>query len=322
MNIPTVTGDISPNDLGITLAHEHVTLELTSRFPEDHYLHPYTLPGPDAMIPEVQEFVKAGGSTLVSLTNESMGRDIAALKQVAEGAGVNIVAATGYYVRESAPAIEDAKALGDHFIKELTVGIDDTGVRAGVIGELGTGASMPGDFEFRLFEAAARASLETGAPIAGHTHGGQLARWQVQYLTRLGVPADRIAICHLDETLAVRDNRPTDLELAIEIADSGSYVSVDSIGMSYYGEWLSRPEPSDHDRAWLLAKLVERGYADHVLLGHDIACDKDLLQNGGPGYGHILNNFLGKLQQFGVDRQTAHRFLVDNPRRWLAGRPI
>lgn len=316
-DIATVTGDIPATELGITLAHEHITLDLTSRFPEDHYLHPYALPGVDVMIGEVNEFADAGGNTLLSLTNETMGRDVNALKAISEATGVTILASTGYYTRASAPEITDVDALAAHFVDEISEGIDGTSIRAAVIGELATGEAPPGAYEYKLFAAAAKASLATGAPIAGHTHGGQYTRWQLNYLSQLGVPADRIAICHLDETLAPQDNRPTDLDLAFAVADAGSFVSVDTVGMSYYGEWLSRPEPSDHDRAWLVARLVERGYADHILLGHDIACEQDLTRSGGPGYGHILNNFLGKLEQFGVGREVANRMLIDNPRRWL-----
>lgn len=316
----SVTGQVEDEDLGMVLVHEHVVLDLGALVPEGHFLKPITLPGTEVMLPEVRDYIDQGGRTIVSLTNGAMGRDVMALREIAAQSGATIFASTGYYTRMTSPPVEDVDAVTEHFVSELTEGIDGSDVRAAVIGEIGTGAEMPTAFEHRSFEAAARAHLRTGAPIATHTHAGQYARWQLRYLTSLGVPANRVVIGHMDESLGVSDKRSPDLNLMLELVDSGAYVSVDTVGMSYFGEWISRPEPTDQDRAWGIARLVERGYQDHIVLGHDIGRPEDLRAKGGPGYTHIIQKFFPVLETFGVSRETAQRFLTENPRRWLTGK--
>jgi phosphotriesterase-related protein len=255
---------------------------------------------------------------VISLTNGSMGRDIAGLRAISRQSGVNILVATGQYTRKSSAPIADSRLLAEEFVNELRSGVGDSDVRAAVIGEIATGRHPISRYERLLFEAAAIAHRATGAPIATHTHTGLYARWQLRYLTSLGVDPARVVIGHMDASL--KNGKP-DVDCMSELAADGAFVGIDTVGLAnYYSENLGRFQPSDESRADAIVELVERGWTDHILIAHDICRRMHLKVNGGCGYGHIYDVFFPMLESRGISGEVANRFLVENPLRWLTGR--
>jgi phosphotriesterase-related protein len=310
--IATACGPEPVARLAPILYHEHVSLDNRSA----PSLAAYWLPGPEVMEQEVREYAARGGRTLVSLTNQCMGRDVEAARRISSSTGVSILLATGLYTRPASPPVRDINVLAKEFVQELQVGIAGTGVRAAVIGEIGTGAWAIGEFEQGLFAAAALAQLQTGAPIATHTHGGRSARWQFEALTTRGVPASKIALGHLDEGL-VRGRAY--LNRIAALARRGAFLGFDTVGITYYSPFMKRKQPSDRMRARAVRRLVEMGLGDQILIAHDICRPDHLKTNGGWGYAHVFESFLPLLEKEGVDRVTARRFVEANPLRWLAG---
>jgi phosphotriesterase-related protein len=310
----SVSGPVSAGDLGITSAHDHLTIDIAG----GPRLKAFSLPADDTIIDEVTAFREAGGGTLVDLTNECMGRNVQRMKEIADSTGVTVIASTGYYTKPLSPAVTDVGALVRHFVDELQVGIDGTAIRAAVIGEIGTGAAMPGRWERLMFKAAALAHVETDAAIATHTFSGRYARWQLDQLTSYGVPAKRISIGHIDESFAA-DGSPLSIDLILEIADRGAYVAFDTVGNTLFSPFQERLEPSDHQRALAIVQLVDRGYEDHILLGQDVCHPLQLAANGGGGYAHIINSFVPMLRYLGLPMATIRRLMINNPRRWLSG---
>lgn len=311
MALQTVLGPIAVGQLSPLLYHEHVVLD-NRQYPS---LTAYWLPEPSVMVEELSELTKWGGKAVVSLTNQCMGRDVTAMRAISSQSGVHILASTGYYTEPASPPITDPVALAGTFREELEKGIGGSGVRAAVIGEIGSGAWPVGPFERDLFKAAALAHSDTGAPIATHSHGGRHAFWQLEALTRAGVPADRIALGHLDEGLG----SDSYVERLARLGESGAYLGFDTIGITYYSEFMRRQLPSDDQRAGAIAKLVAMGLAERILISHDICRPSHLKSGGGWGYGHIFSEFLPILERHGVDRKVSMMFMVDNPIRWLTG---
>jgi phosphotriesterase-related protein len=269
------------------------------------------------MAAELAEYGKRGGGAVISLTNGSMGRDVLALGEISVRSGVTILTATGQYTRRSSAPIADPRRLAEQFVSELRVGIGETKVRAAVIGEIATGPHPIAGYEQLLFQAAALAHHETNAPIATHTHNGLYARWQLRYLRSLDVDPARIVIGHMDASL--KNGKP-DVDSMSEIAAAGAYVGIDTVGLAnYYSQNLHRFQPSDESRADAIAELVDRGWADRILISHDICRPRHLRVNGGCGYGHIFERFFPMLEARGIEREVASRFIVDNPVRWLIG---
>lgn len=293
------------------LYHEHVVLD-NRRVAG---LAEYWLPGIDVMSAELGRYKAGGGRSVVSLTNQCMGRDVAALRAISKASGVRIVAATGYYTRPASPEIVDVRAVARGFQHELESSIDESEARAGVIGEIGTGFWPLGDFERDLFAAVALAQVETGAPIATHTHAGLHAEWQLDALTRAGVPPEKIALGHLDEGLGPEAH----IEMLARLAGRGAYLGFDTVGITYFSEFMEQQLPSDDDRAAAIARLMAMGLGDRILIAHDICRPSHLESRGGWGYAHIFERFFPTLERHGVDRTAATKLVVDNPLRWLAG---
>ena len=165
--IRTVLGDIEPAALGATYTHEHIITH-----------PPATVTDPDltmdsiaAATRELGYFHLAGGRALVEMTPRDYGRDPLALRQIAAATGVHIICTTGWHKHKFCqPWVEERSIddLADEMIRELTVGIDDTGVRAGVI-KAASSLNTITPAEEKVFRAAARPPGDRR--VDHHAHG-------------------------------------------------------------------------------------------------------------------------------------------------------
>lgn len=301
--VMTVTGPKDPGELGITHSHEHVFWDYFQM------IRSYDVIFEDetVAIREVGLFKEAGGGTLVDCTNVGIGPKPDALRRVSLATGVNIVAGSGWYRK---PVYVDdvyrktSYQLSEMLITELTDGFGDTGVRAGFIGEIGTERGSVRASEERVFLAAARASVQTGAPIWTHTtHFGELALDQIDILERAGVSPDRIVISHLGDL--------EDTSRIMAIARRGAYLSIDNIG--YTGEGY----PNDDIRLASVLALLEAGYGDQVVLGTDIGTRSALKSYGGRGFAWLIDNFIPAMRKAGVSEDDVRRLTVTNVARAL-----
>jgi predicted metal-dependent phosphotriesterase family hydrolase len=293
----TVAGPLEATALGATAVHEHVLCSL-------HLTHRHVLDETDVGIHEMQLFREAGGNTLVDTTCIGIGRDAPGLLEISKGAEVNIVTATGFYRDLYYPDIVSAMTsveLADLFIRELTEGIDGTGIRAGIIGELGTNHHHITPAEERVFRAGIIAHKETGAPITTHTFAGELALAQIRLLLSEDVNPQRLIIGHMG------DRR--DLDHQIRILEYGVYIAYDHVGITEL--------QLDEVRAEMISQLIDRGYGDQILISCDIAAKTRLRWYGGLGYGQLFNTFIPLLKEKGVHDSDVKRITVDNPARVL-----
>ena len=168
--VNTVLGPIPAEELGFVAVHEHIGYgmpgcELDTKWwksPEQRY---------EETVPKLREFHRYGGGTFVDVTGICNGRDVDYFKSLSAKTGVHIVACTGFVGGDSALpffARASVEYMTRQFIHEITVGIGDTGSRAGVIK---VGVSRGGrmtDLDKRIYRAAARAAVTTGVPIMTH----------------------------------------------------------------------------------------------------------------------------------------------------------
>lgn len=349
----TVLGSLEADRLGVTLPHEHVFCDITCLCPppdsenrreflerpvemgilglirrdplfnRDNCL----LTDVDLAIEEVREFQKLGGATIVDVTSEeAVGRDPLALQAVARATGVNIVCGCGHYLHFVHPpgAVEESMdSIAERLVLELNEGIGDTGVRPGLIGEIGTSDPIHPQ-EAKMLRAAARAQQQTGAAITVHCNLG--TRTGVEVLGLLGAAGadlSRVVLGHVDFALGHLD---MSFEGAVSyhkrLASSGCFVEYDTVGADGYfrGTGLERPfwAPSDRQRAEAIARLLDDGFGDQILISHDICLKHYLLHYGGFGYGHILREFIHNLKDAGLGDTDIHRLMVENPARMLA----
>lgn len=296
----TVDGPLDPRELGLTMVHEHLAIDLSLIKNDPDAV----LMDVDAVSREVSLYQQAGGRTMVEVTNRGMGRDVGKLRAIARRTGVHLVAATGYYHGPWLPPEVyqlDVEGLAEIMEREILEGIDGTEVRAGIIAEIGTSSGQILPAEEKVLRAAARAHRRTGAPISTHCSLGTMANEQVDILETEGVDPIRVAIGHLD----LVDN----IEYHAEVAQRGVFVQYDTVGKNRY-------QP-DEVRIRLILEMLDRGFAEQLMLSCDITRPSYLKSSGGHGYDYLLTRFIPRLKAAGVDQKSLKVILEENPAKFL-----
>lgn len=276
---------------------------------------------------EVLRFADAGGDCLVEVTCcgdvaadgvTNMGRNAPGLRRIADQAGLKIVAGTGFYLEGTHPDYVRTDSVGElaaRMTRDVTEGIGDTGIRAGIIGEIGTSTFT--DREQKVLRACGAAHRATGAAISLHTHVGcPTGERSVRLLTEEGVAASRIIVGHMDENLVSFQPGLAHLDYHRRVADMGVYIQYDTFGAEWYYD--QNREPMDAERASAVATLISEGHLDQILLGQDVWLKNCYKHYGGLGYDHLFTGVKTLLAQAGVTQAQFQQLLVDNPRRALA----
>lgn len=314
--VNTVLGPIAAQELGFVAIHEHIGYgmpgsELDTKWwktPEVRY---------EETVPKLRTFhqnsLPYGGATFVDATGICNGRDVNYYQSLSEKTGVHIVAATGFVGGDTAlPFFERASVdyLTDQFLHEITVGIGNTGGKAGII-KVGVsrGFKMT-ELDKRIYRAAARAAVQTGVPI--FTHLAVDSQPAIDIFTEEGLPLDRVLFGHADDGVSQGKVRDT------EIADQGGRIGFDTFGYD-----LELPDPPfwgrpRQERLDHFLRYVQGGRVDSVLASADANCSP----LGWPGVrGHTVNYLfdvlLPALRESGVDEDTIHRIFVELPADFL-----
>jgi phosphotriesterase-related protein len=194
-------------------------------------------------------------------------------------------------------------------VDEIANGIGETDVRPGIIGEIGTSSPIHSD-EAKILRVAAGAQTRTGLAINVHVAIFQReALAALDILEAAGADLGRVVISHLDEQLDSAYHRA--------ILQRGAYVEYDTFGSEVYFDGEGSAEPSDRERLNALIELLNAGWADRLLISHDVCTKMQLLKYGGLGYAHILRTIVPRLQRRGVDAAMVQKLMVDNPARLL-----
>lgn len=298
--IHTVTGEIPQEDLGITYGHDHILFMPPQPIADkDPTLR---LDDEQKSMREMEIFKMAGGDCVVEMSTVETGRSPHGMKTISEKTGIRIVAATGFNKSiycESRVADKTIEEVSQEMINDLTKGMDDTQIKAGVI-KASSSKNMFSPGEEKIFQAAALAHLATGAPVSTHTEAGTMALEQIQKLTSTGVKPNRIVIGHLDRKL--------EWDFLSEIAQTGVCLSFDQISKEkYYPDTL---------RIEMIKKLIDSGHGGQLLLAGDLARISYLPSYGfgyGPGYTYILWRFVPWMIEEGVSREDIDKILITNP---------
>lgn len=330
----TVRGPVAADRLGHILPHEHILMEFPlpagpARYPELWDLDVsievlgrlrrdiwscrdnLRLDDPAVAIDELASFRERGGGTIVDVTPVGLGRQVAAVQQIAMHTGLNIIVGTGFYIRAGHPpqvATLSTEQLGTWMVREVTVGIEDTGIRAGIIGEIGISAPMHPDEE-KVLRGAARAHRETGAPLSVHQYGGEeLARIDA-ILRAESVSPERVILCHMCSATP---------EQRLWAAERGYYVGIDGFGNDYYLDAVAGRITRDPDRIAMVRALFEAGHLRQILISNDVALKMLLKRYGGWSYEHILVNIRPFMLREGIPLKAIDSLLYYNPMRAIA----
>ena len=312
--IRTVLGEIQEDQIGPTLAHEHLYCNIARHSGNlDNAMTDWEL-----IVRELGSFTAAGGRGILEVTPVDLDGDAAALHRISQASGVHIVRGIAFYQEDSYPRwlhTATVHQIEDFFVREIEEG--EGGIPAGFIGEIGSHNRPEPDFlgyrltegETRVFEAAARAQKRTGALISTHASLGRAGHAQLDVLEAAGADLSRVVIGHCDAHY--HDDEEKDLEYYLPILDRGAYVEFDLIG--WVDEWPGCP--TDEIRARRLASMVRLGRQDQLLVATDTCRLSHLRANGGRGYDFFWSDFLPRLRREGVGQEALDAILVRNPGR-------
>ena len=240
------------------------------------------------------------------------GGDPQALSRVSYATGLNVVMGAGWYQKLYHPVDMDEKTIEemtDEIIRDITVGVGDTGIRSGIIGEVGIEGAPITDNEVKSIRASGRASRATGAPISFHRGGvGREKLAVIGMLGEEGTDMSRVIFGHSDPIAG-------DLDLMLELLGHGVYIQFDLLGRlgadlrhvpdgDDFGTFFSSAGTAAVAEA--IPQLIDAGYADRILLAQDVCGKVQLKKYGGTGYSFIMERFLPELRSR-VCRRRAHR---------------
>ncbi|HEX9116683.1 MAG TPA: phosphotriesterase-related protein [Anaerolineae bacterium] len=311
--IRTILGDIAPDQLGVTDAHEHLI-----RIGGGEVAHggeDMRLPSVEKAVEESRLFRAAGGKAIVDTAPCSLGRDIRKLLEVNAQVDLHIIASTGFQEGMLYDNVVHwvnryrVEQIAELLVADIEVGIDihdymgpiveRSTARAGQI-KIGTGYGAISPFEHKIIQAAALAQRATGVLINTHTRAGTMALEQAELLIGYGVPPERIMLGHVQ--------RNPDLWYHKKIASLGC-------SFMYDGGYRVKYFP-DSTRAELIRGMIKAGYQKQITLGCDAGKKSYQKAYGaGTGFDYDLTVFVPRLREEGIAEDAIADMLVNNPAR-------
>ena len=299
------------------MAHEPVSLENLwwLRYNTMNNKDNFELSDEQLISRELLRFKDVGGRSVVELTSDDHGRDAAKLKRISEATGVNVIMGTGFYVAASHSdevlSLSESE-MADRMIRDITTGVGDTGIRAGIIGEIGCTAPLH-ENERKALRAAAVAQRVTGAPLNIHpSKSDELLLENLGILKQAGADLSRVVISHVDGDRHAPG-------LVTQLAEEGYYLEFDTFGYEHWmvTKYWHKFLPSDTQRVDEIIELIDAGYLNQILMSHDIYFKHTLTAYAGAGYSHILRNVVPLMRAKGMTDEMIHTILVENPKRIL-----
>lgn len=338
----TVKGVLSREDVRMVCPHEHLFLDMTHEAVEPETeeakklfysditmdklgmlrRNPYImytnlkLEDVGDCLSELSYLEKTGCDVLIDVTSVGLGRDVEKLRTVSEKTNLHIVLGCGYFVHETTEELQDmsVEQIASKIITEIESGIDGTGIKPGVIGEIGT-SEVIYETEGKSLKAAALANRKTGLPIYIHTYPWSRAGLEaLDILLNEGVCPQQICICHLDVSF--------DLEYMEQAFKLGVYVEFDNFGKEFFfesqnGAFSGGPFETDVDRVRMIQKLIGKGYTDRILLANDLCLKASLHKYGGWGYDHVFANVTEMMKVEGINEDDIRTLIVENPKNFI-----
>lgn len=286
---------------GYTYAHEHIRNNEERLKKTDDMLTDAT----QAHIEELKELYKKGVRNIFDVTPAGSGRNPRYTRYIAEETGVNIILSTSFYKEPLLPDYfyeMSEENLIEFFVKEITMGIEDTNLTADVIGEVGSSRDVITTAEHRLLTAAAKASVRTNnTPIYTHASYGTMGIEQVGIFEANNVDLSRVVIGHQDVSY--------NPEYTLQVLKRGVFVGIDTVGKQNY--------ITDKQRLDILLRCLESGFEDRIVLSMDISRQYNMRFKGGIGYSYLLDVFIPMMLNAGISKSIIEKLMITNPRKWL-----
>jgi phosphotriesterase-related protein len=339
--IQSVLGTLDPDNIGITLSHEHLLCDASFFFNEptvvtqkvlayepvrienlgwlrqnpSKSLDNLRLWDEELAIAELFRFKKAGGGTVVEMSNIGLGRDPRGLARISRATGVNIIMGGGYYVGLSHPqelSIKSVDSIAEEIVRDILVGVGETGIRAGMLGEIGCSDPLK-ENERKVLCGVAKAQRTTGVPVNIHPGNSDTAPLEVVELFReYGGDTSHTVISHVDNRIG------SDIEMTLELAQTGCYIEYDLFGQAQHPlSHKMKYSLSDWQRVEGIKQLIDHGFLHKLLISHDVFHKIALRRYGGFGYDHIPTTVANLMRMNEISEEQIKTVLIDNPKKML-----
>ena len=309
--IPTLFGEADVNDMGFTLIHEHLIFwPIKEQFRKK---------AEDYLRDQLAQAQKNGIKTIVDVTPH---RDVKWLQEMCAGFNINFILSTGHYTEHSFCFKEEfyGKSLEEEverMEKEIVEGIDDTGVKAGVIKVAGN-KNVLTPWEEKVFTAAAKVSTRTRTPICTHACEGQAAQQKV--LFKGGANLEHVYYSHPEAKFGW-EGRDVKQELLyyIDLVKEGS-----SLMFNNFDFYFDTPKD---ELMYLLKELAYRGYLNRILISIDMnfeidddgtiypEASREHPETRKRNYAYIVEDVVPLLKSEGFTQDEIDAIFVRNPRR-------
>lgn len=258
--VMSVSGILAEDELGLTLPHEHLFVDLRCYCPSepqdavqrDYYRQLVTLQNRskvvnqpweyrdnpflddlDSTLGEVFAFSALGGKTIADLScSPAMGRNPQKLRLVAERTGVNIIMSAGRYTFTSLTESEKSLSLADievSILDEFSSGVEG-GIYPGML-KAGFVNTIDKEPEIRTLRAVGRAQAKVGCALAVHPHIWQPDSHRIlDILEEEGCDLRRVILCHQD---FLGDHT----DYLDSLCKRGAYIEFDTFGCG----WINDP---------------------------------------------------------------------------------
>ncbi|RVT59840.1 phosphotriesterase [Niallia taxi] len=324
--IRTLRGDIKPQDLGFTYAHEHIVCR--PPYWVEKQESDLLLDDKEKSMLDVEDFKRHGGKAIVDASAVDYGRDVQAVHAISEELNIHIVGTAGFnksFLWEASIKEELKPLIGNYqtytewidtasindlaafVVREVEEGLEGTRYKAGQV-KFGTGYNRITPLEVKTLQAVARAHHETKAPLHSHTEAGTMALEQIELLKKENVDLSFMSFGHMD--------RNPDPYYHGQIAKTGAYLCFDGIAKIKYA-----PEST---RIQCILELVKKGYENQILVSGDTA-RKTYFKHYDYGLGleYIIAKwvprFIDDATKQGFDGEgLIRKFFIDNPARCFA----
>jgi len=319
--VQTVLGPIESSKLGFTLSHEHINASSAGIW----QAWPELLGGRAKFIATASDQLKRakdeGVTSIVDCTTIDLGRDIRLMEEISRKSGMQVIASTGHWLDPSntmrARTVEE---LTDFFVREITVGIEGTDIKAGIIKVANGG--MIDAFGEKLLRAASRASKATGLPITTHSPGAQrVGEKQAAIFEEEGLSPSKVCIGHTD-------NSPADYQSGL--VRRGYYLGMDQLprgGPAPPGTPLQAPGALTWEQRYAQIKaLVDAGFAERLVLGNDhslamtlqpTASDPLRVAQNPDGMLFVVRKAIPALRKIGISDQAIRTMTIEAPKRFF-----
>lgn len=300
LSFKTVLGEVNCCAIGITYSHEHLFVK-----PNDKPKYKdYTLDDFEKSKSEVEKFKELGGRMIIEMTPINYGRNPLGYRKISQQTGVKIICCTGFHKKEFLPEWVyqlSTQQIINYLIKEIETGIDNTGVKPGIL-KIGTSFKKIFPIEAKLLKVISEVHKKTNLAISTHCDKGTMAVEQAELFLQAGVKPENILLGHVD----LNNN----LNYLSSLCKKGFNISIDHLGREL--------DNNDESRVNLVKKLIEQGYEKQIFLSGDMGKKSYLEAYGGrPGLSYIIDKFSLYLNNNGISKTKIKKILLDNPARFF-----